>query len=135
MMISFKKDDPVEHVPDICLSATADRAACIMTSEAPASVERIDLRLPPNHGFADPQPPNKTIRSDGSRTNVDSTDGIGVLADQHAKPAHTDPFRWIEVDPPIPSVATDDGGLHAMSPTLRTALFTFPLRGHSLSDA
>lgn len=122
-MKSFKKEDPIDVIPDISIPGGDDSRAKGGQSNTRSSLSlppqaANDSRLSPGlfpHGVVHVHGENHC--SGGESTEIANHD--------------PDPFRWIQVDS-IPGSPTCND-THSMSPTLRTALVSVTRSNDSLS--
>ena len=122
-MKSFKREDPLDMIPDIAIPSRDE------SSHGPGSSNpRASLTLPPQ--VADGGRRSPGLFPHGVVTvHVESPSAAAV--DVALSDHESDPFKWIKVDSVPDSPCLDE--THSMSPTLRTALVSVTRSNDSLS--
>lgn len=125
MILSFRKEDPVDDIPEICIGKdeSPDVTCDPKRDEKKSLRDTKDSYLPPLmcHGNDCGVTAHEAsaVSESGSSAPVVV---MPVIESPHALPS--DPFRFIEAEPVVDDHPANLGS-HAMSPTLRTALLSF----------
>ena len=118
-MISFKKEDPIEFVPDMSISR---RAVCSnQSSDEGDDVQTNQMNLPPR--VCQGSTTSENFTDAGGMADMKAESHHRAICEVHVPDLHGDPLKWIGLDPAIASSSNHENG-HDMSPTLRTALFS-----------
>ena len=113
MILSFRKEDPVEEVPSITLEPQRERHPIGVCEKDPSvlSGRTLTLHLPP----ATVSCYSSRITSYGHLDNTEK--------EVKVPPRSCDPFRWIKLESGNNSL-DDSVTAHGLSPTLRSVLET-----------